>query len=335
MASRRQAVASCAFGLLMLALACNADLTDDFYALSCPNVTTIVRDLVTTQVAADVGIAAGLLRLHFHDCFVMGCDGSVLLNATSTLEESERDSPPNANSLRGFEQVDEIKAALEQQCPGMVSCADILALAARDATELTGGPTWPVPLGRRDGYISSSEEAQKKLPPSDGSFIDLVRNFANVGLDALDMVILSGAHTLGRGRCVKVWDRLYNFTGVPDLTDPSMDPTFADDLKVKCPKDNTGTFIMMDTTDGVFDNVYYQDVGSKRGLFESDSALLENPIGSNLVTSISTNQSSFFDAFALSMVKMGKIDLKLGTQGEVRRKCAVTNPSRHPRAFSA
>jgi hypothetical protein len=62
---------------------------------------------------------------------VQGCDGSVLLEGPN----SEKTAAPNLN-LRGFEVVDEAKADLEAVCPGVVSCADILAFGARDAVEL-------------------------------------------------------------------------------------------------------------------------------------------------------------------------------------------------------
>lgn len=61
-----------------------------------------------------------------------GCDGSVLLNSTQT-NQAEREAHVNFG-LRGVAEVDQIKAALEHSCPGVVSCADILIMAARDAT---------------------------------------------------------------------------------------------------------------------------------------------------------------------------------------------------------
>ena len=79
-----------------------------------------------------------------------GCDASVLLAGRNT----ERASAINKR-LHGFEVVDTIKAALEKACPRTVSCADILAYASRDTVVVTGGASWKVHGGRRDGLVSN------------------------------------------------------------------------------------------------------------------------------------------------------------------------------------
>ncbi|RDY12564.1 Peroxidase 72, partial [Mucuna pruriens] len=64
-----------------------------------------------------------------------GCDASLLLDSSGGII-SEKGSNPNRNSARGFEVIDAIKAALERECPSIVSCADILTLAIRDSIVL-------------------------------------------------------------------------------------------------------------------------------------------------------------------------------------------------------
>ena len=111
-------------------------LSFDFYKKSCPKAESIVRDFLTSAVRQNVGLAAALIRLHFHDCFVQGCDASVLLDSTAT-QPSEQLSPPNL-TLRpaAFKAVNDIRARLEQACGRVVSCADIVALAARESVAL-------------------------------------------------------------------------------------------------------------------------------------------------------------------------------------------------------
>nr|GMC52255.1 peroxidase 9 [Ipomoea batatas] len=126
----------CSLVMMMVVFsAANPGLSPFFYDASCPQANDIVMSVLERAIAEDPRMAASLLRLHFHDCFVQGCDASILLDKTSGMA-SEKDAGPNKNSIRGIEVVDEIKAELEQVCPHTVSCADILALAARDSTVL-------------------------------------------------------------------------------------------------------------------------------------------------------------------------------------------------------
>jgi len=63
---------------------------------------------------------------------IKGCDASILLDDTSSFI-GEKTAAANNNSARGFNVIDDIKAQVEKACPGVVSCADILTLAARDS----------------------------------------------------------------------------------------------------------------------------------------------------------------------------------------------------------
>ncbi|CAL9130152.1 unnamed protein product [Musa textilis] len=119
----------------------------EFYDGTCHELESIVRAHLRSVFDSDVGLAAGLLRVFFHDCFVQGCDGSVLL----TGSDGEQASPPN-QTLRpkALEVINDLRSLVAHACGSVVSCADITALAAREAVFLTGGPYFKMPLGRRD-----------------------------------------------------------------------------------------------------------------------------------------------------------------------------------------
>ncbi|GAB2268130.1 hypothetical protein Dimus_003109 [Dionaea muscipula] len=112
-----------------------SSLCPEFYDFSCPQANEIVMSVLHDVISQEPKMAASFPRLHFHDCFVQGCDASVLLD-DSRRTTSEKHAAANANSLRGFEVIDEIKFKIEEACPETVSCADILALAARGSTLL-------------------------------------------------------------------------------------------------------------------------------------------------------------------------------------------------------
>jgi peroxidase len=247
----------------------------------------------------------------------------VLLDSTPG-NTAERDAKPN-KSLRGFGSVERVKAKLEAACPGVVSCADVLTLMARDAVVLARGPFWPVALGRRDGGVSSAMEASQELPPSFGDVPLLAKIFASKGLDLKDLVVLSGAHTLGTAHCPSFADRLYNST-----VDPSLDSEYADKLKLKCKRNDDGTSMLAEMDPGsykTFDTSYYRHVAKRRGLFRSDAALLTDATTREYVHRVATGKfdDMFFRDFSESMIKMGNVGVLTGAEGDIRKKCYVLN----------
>ncbi|CAN6444713.1 unnamed protein product [Victoria cruziana] len=122
-----------AFLVAALAACATAQLSTTFYDSVCPTALSTIKQTVVSAVSNEARMGASLLRLHFHDCFVQGCDASVLLDDSATIK-SEKSAAPNMGSLRGFDVIDSIKSAVDQACgAGVVSCADIVALAARDS----------------------------------------------------------------------------------------------------------------------------------------------------------------------------------------------------------
>ena len=328
MAVKPSAMMLIPLALLLLALSSSAvaQLQVGYYKKTCPNVEAIVRGEMEKIISAAPSLAGPLLRLHFHDCFVrvsrvvkhvcslfseismisnsklQGCDASVLLNSTEG-NLAERDAKPN-KSLRGFGSVDRVKAKLEAACPNTVSCADVLTLMARDAVVLAKGPFWPVALGRRDGSVSRATEAADQLPPANGDVPLLTKIFASKGLDLKDLVVLSGAHTLGTAHCPSYADRLYNFSSAYSA-DPTLDSEYADRLRTRCKSvDDKAMLSEMDPGSyKTFDTSYYRHVAKRRGLFQSDAATRE------YVQRIATGKFNdvFFKDFGESMIKMGNV----------------------------
>ncbi|TYH74310.1 hypothetical protein ES332_D05G390400v1 [Gossypium tomentosum] len=307
--------------LLIVMLSChaaNAQLSPNFYASSCPNLQTIVRNAMSRAVNRETRIGASILRLFFHDCFVNGCDGSILLDDTATFT-GEKNAVPNRNLARGFEVIDTIKTNVEAACSATVSCADILALAARDGVALLGGPTWQVPLGRRDARTASQSAANNQIPSPFANLATLTSSFAAKGLSTRDLTALSGGHTIGLARCTTFRGRIYN--------DTNIDANFAATRRANCPAsggDNNLAPLDIQTPTR-FDNDYFRNLVARRGLLHSDQELFNGGSQDALVRTYSNNPATFSADFAAAMVRMGNISPLTGTQGEIRRNCRVVN----------
>ncbi|KAH9609515.1 hypothetical protein KSS87_022507 [Heliosperma pusillum] len=275
------------FLLVSLSLIQNSKmLSVGYYSASCPEGEAIVKRIVFKSVAATPGLGAGLIRLHFHDCFVRGCDASVLLDSVPG-KEAERVSPANIG-LRGFEIVEAAKKAVEAICPGIMSCAYILSLAARDSAALLGGIDYNVPCGRLDGLVSVKAEPLQILPAPSSTLDVLEGKFVSQGLTINDAVILSGAHSLGVAHCTSFQNRLYSFN-----------------------------------TPNQLDNQYYINVQTHRGLFKSDQALLDSQMTNKLVNNFATDSRVWKEQFAAAMVKLGSI--VSSHPGDIRKVCSAIN----------
>ncbi|CAN0923204.1 Peroxidase 59 [Linum grandiflorum] len=282
--------ASLLFRTLLLMSTCMAtnvesQLRFDYYASTCPKLGQIVRREVMNAIKAETRMAASLLRLHFHDCFVNGCDGSLLLDGS----DSEKLARPNLNSARGFEVVDSIKTAVENQCSGVVSCPfDNLTLIVTkfaavglddisDVISLSGGHT-----------IGQAKCA---------TFSNRLVNFSQ--------------------------------TGSPDPTMESNLVTELQALCPATGDGNATTAFDKGSTDLFDNHYFQNLMNNKGILTSDQVLFSGNEPASaaarNLVQIYSVNQFKFMGDFVRSMIRMGNISPITGSDGEIRKNCRVVN----------
>ncbi|KAL6007133.1 hypothetical protein ACLOJK_032629 [Asimina triloba] len=299
-------------GVLVIPSAGDDGLRRDYYCETCPKAEATIAKMMDDFIGRDARVPARIIRMHFHDCFVRGCDASVLLNSTED-NQAERDAPANNPSLQGFELIEQIKQVLEDQCPRVVSCADIIAYAARESVHKAGKfERYPVRGGRKDGKISRASEVAGNIPAPSFEADALIKQFASKGLTVDDLVTLSG--------------RQVNFreTGKPD---PTLDPGLAKKLRSDCPSQSKAnpTVIMDRDTPAILDNKYYEGVSQNKGLFTSDQTLITNKCTKALVSEHAAQASAWEKKFVQAMIKMGEIEVLTGKKGEIRKKCSLVN----------
>ncbi|GAB4847263.1 Peroxidase 17 [Ancistrocladus abbreviatus] len=293
-----------------------------FYGETCPEAESTVREVIEKAMIRETRSGASVMRLQFHDCFVNGCDGSLLLDDTPDML-GEKLALSNINSLRSYEVIDQAKEALEKICPATVSCADIIVMAARDAVALSGGPYWKVKLGRKDSLTASQEDSNNIMPSPRANASYLINLFQKFNLSVKDLVALSGSHSIGKARCFSIMHRLYNQSGTGQ-PDPAIERKFREKLYRLCPQGGdqnvTGD---LDATPEVFDNQYFKDLVYGRGFLNSDETLFTFAETRKWVVKFSEDEGEFFDAFVEGMIKLG--DLQSGKPGEIRWNCRVVN----------
>lgn len=181
-------------------------------------------------------------------------------------------------------------------------------------------------MGRLDGLISKASEVAGNLPEPSNNLDQLNALFSKNNLTQLDMIALSGAHTLGFSHCSRFSNRLYNFSSSSPV-DPSMNATYSQQMMQACPP-NVDPRIAVDldpVTPQTFDNVYYKNLVAGTGLLSSDEVLFTNPASQPTVNDFASNSSDFFAAFVTAMIKLGRVGVKTGSQGEIRKDCTAFN----------
>ncbi|XP_039827122.1 probable peroxidase 61 [Panicum virgatum] len=229
--------------------------------------------------------------------------------------------------------VNNVKTAVEEACPGVVSCADIIALAARDAAAMAGRVRYDLPTGRRDGTVSSAAEVN--LPSPSVSFAEALSTFRSIGLGVVDLTTLLGSHTMGFCHCGLIVNRLYNYNSTIPF-DPTMDAGLLAVLRSRCPPHVVTTpqnlsrdaIVPMNFDAPLgplgLDNSY-PSVLAGRAVLQIDQELASSGAARRIAAMFASRPGNFRLQFAKSMVKLGGVNVLTGRQGEVRLNCRRFN----------
>lgn len=249
------------------------------------------------------------------------------MDSTPSGQPVELKSPAN-DGVKGLDVIDKIKARLEEECPGTVSCADILAFATRDAIALSGLRYQIIPAGRRDSRTSRAADVTGNLLGGSTPIEEIIKIFKRKGFNVEDMVVLLGAHSFGTARC-KMFDyRLNNFSSVETL-DPSLNPLYAARLSAMCQpfgEESGETSVNFEpTTPMKLDNMFYLNLLAGRTLLQSDQAMTSCPQTSRIVRQMAFDPFRWRRKFLKAMVRLGTVDVLTGKQGEIRKTCRAYN----------
>jgi peroxidase len=243
---------------------------------------------------------------------IQGCDASILIDPMSN-QASEKEAGPNI-SVKGYDVIEEIKTELEKKCPGVVSCADIVSVSARDSVKLTGGPEYSVPLGRRDSLVSNREDADN-LPGPDIAVPKLIDEFSKQGFNLEEMVaMLGGGHSIGICRCFFI-----------ETDAAPIDPGYKKKISDACDGKDSGSVDMDSTSPNTFDGSYFGLVLEKKMPLTIDRLMGMDSKTEPVVQAMADKKTDFVPIFAKAMEKLSNLKVITGKDGEIRKVCSEFN----------
>lgn len=236
-------------------------------------------------------LAPTLLRLAFHDAGTY--DAKANTGGPNGSVRNELNTPPNVKMDIAINFCEPVKLRHP-----IISYADLYQLAGVVAVEVTGGPKIHFVPGRKDAPPQQDKGSLPNPSPT-GSVVGHLRTiFHRMGLSDKDIVVLSGAHTLGRAH----QDR------------SGFDGAFTRDPLT-------------------FDNSYYVELmkGDSQGLvkFPTDKALMQDPVFRRYVQVYAQDERKFFKHYAKSHKKMSELGFHPNQHGSRQHQPPQSHPNPH------
>jgi peroxidase len=181
----------------------------------------------------------------------------------------------------------------------------------------SGGKPYYVPLGRLDALRTAAWSYVHDLPHFTADLSRVINLFkSRKFFDEIDVVALSGAHSIGKAHCSTFAHRF-----------SKEDSDFVQKLRDNCTADVDRLQELDVNTPNTLDNVYYMNIKNGTGVLATDQLLNGDDRTQWLVDGFAEDEWWFWNQFGNSMTKMGMLQGYHGNVGEVRRvSCSQRNP---------
>ncbi|GJN25947.1 hypothetical protein PR202_gb13836 [Eleusine coracana subsp. coracana] len=272
---------------------------------SCPSVEGIVRSAVEAALQQDIAIAAGLLRIFFHDCFPQRAAAGSEPDASAPGAAADRGDPgPGPRRLRAHRLLRRHHRAGHPRRRLRVRWALLRRVS-----------------GPLDSLAPAPSSAVFQLPQATSDASTLIGAFKSRNLSETDLVALSGGgHTIGRAHCSSFSNR-FSFTS----GDNSSSSAFVKKLAANCSSFPNRQQELDVATPDVFDNNYFVNLQKGQGVLTSDQVLAGDWRTGWIVNGYAGNHWWFYDQFRQSMIKLGNLKNTQQQQGEIRGSCYRPN----------
>ncbi|KAE9467829.1 hypothetical protein C3L33_00262, partial [Rhododendron williamsianum] len=280
----------------------------DFYHDTCPQAEKIIRSRVRRLYEIRSDVPPSLLRLVFHDCFIEGCDASVLLDSIDGVD-SEKESPPN-ETLKGFDIIEIIKrdgelsfselATYELPSPQDNLPNTIASFASRgfDERETVSLLVHCKFIANRLYNFDGTNEPD---PTLDTNFLNHLRSRCNNSL-----ITLGSSPSLS-----------------PSSVDDSPSPSSVDDSTSSTSSIREAEVEMDSEERGSdFGTLYYRNLLQARGILYVDQQLTAGEETETWVRAYASDTSLFRRDFALAMRKLSNLGVLTAPMGQVRISCS-------------
>lgn len=183
--------------------------------------------------------------------------------------------------------------------------------------------------GRRDGLVSRKDDVIPNVASPDSAVRNITELFVRKGLTQEEMVILTGAHSIGIAHCPTFLYRIQDYNKTHRI-DPKLDAADAFKIISTCQQVSSEKMVEASLpldaqTPFKMDNSFYKNLLEGKSLIKSDRAMSDDPMTRPIMERMASDEEKWLKMFGRAMARLATVDVNNRTKGEIRKNCRFVN----------